>query len=718
MKKHTGHLSRAALILAMLMGKSAMAQDQTVSGNLTVDGAAVIKAGPLSLGVANFDDGTTTSTLGGLTINYIDTAQTWADNVYTPGHSSIVFQAAHELASFNWQVSIPVTGPASLMSLTNDGLTVAPSISGLAPVNTLPNQTLTAGNASILTKILADGLYVSKNGGTISGTLAVTNLTINGAEVLTKSGSGYVKDAGDGSIRGGHLSQAAEWTTAVVLGHSANAGADAVSIGGSSNTGEKAVAIGWLARALQHSGIAIGSETWSPALASIAIGQGAESIRNASIAMGKGASSTQPHQVVLGVFNTKSAIADILSPDLDLFVLGNGTADNARSNALVVKRNGNMEVKGTSLTVNGAEVLTAGNTNNYVKHVSSGAIQSELALADPAGGASVALGHFARAGAGAVSIGWHSGLWEPGFSGINSVAVGFSARAPSDGSIAIGESNWGGGVNSIAIGKYANVATTDSIAIGTHAVATRLGQIVLGAFNEYPTYSPTYRLPEDPLFILGNGTADNARSNALVVKRNGDMEVKGTSLKVNGVEVLTQTSASATYLTVADASTQYQTKPAGGVQFVTTDVLTSEIEDALQNIDLSGNYLSKDPLVGLAYGTGSQAQGGTSAIGTGAKANQAGAHAIGSHVVANRPGQIVVGSYNDYGSTEAGTSTESPEDAVFVVATGKAGTGGQPDERKNAIEVKRDGSVHIKTVLRVQPAGNLSMGDYTEEPAP
>ncbi len=133
-------------------------------------------------------------------------------------------------------------------------------------------------------------------------------------------------------------------------------------------------------------------------------------------------------------------------------------------------------------------------------------------------------------------------------------------------------------------------------------------------------------------------------------------------------------------------------------------------------------FLSKDPQVGLAYGTSSAAIAGTSAIGTGTKANQAGAHAIGNNVVANRPGQVVVGNYNDYGTTEAGSNVESPTDPIFVVGAGKAAESEQPAIRKNALTIKRNGdieasgSIKVDGVIRVQPAGNLSMGDYQSVP--
>ena len=60
---------------------------------------------------------------------------------------------------------------------------------------------------------------------------------------------------------------------------------------------------------------------------------------------------------------------------------------------------------------------------------------------------------------------------------------------------------------------------------GTHAVAfssTAVGRYNEGGFN---TANRTSWVDTDPLFMIGNGTADNARSNALLVQKNGKMSI-------------------------------------------------------------------------------------------------------------------------------------------------------------------------------------------------
>lgn len=679
------HYSLALTLLFAVWAASVRGQE-VINADLIVNGNVEIHEDTLKFGLAQAWDGTSLQPAFGLTINYAEMEPT--ANYNDLGHSTIMMQAAQELATFKWQGLNPSTGATDLMQLTNDGLMVS------GTQNTLPNQTLDAGDASILTRVLADALYL-KGASDTEGALTWGNNTL---------GTTY---------------------HSIALGHQANAGQTAVSIGsgaGHDNSGVGSVAIGFWSKAPSEDAIALGNGASANGLRSFAAGLNSLAQSERSIAIGVGSQAAYVGQITLGSFNVLETVTSVVSPGDSLLVIGNGTADNARSNALVVKRNGNMEVKGTDLTVNGSKVLTQADAVNFVQHVDN-SYMGAGSYAYPWSSA-VAIGHSSRAGESAIAIGAHSGMWEPVTSGVKSVAVGFAARAPSDYAIAIGESNWSGGTESIAIGKWANTHSSGAVALGYGAKANQPNQVVLGAFNEASVHTVAH-FPTNDLLILGNGTADDARSNALVVKRNGNMEVKGTSLTVNGAEVLTeasasslfvtQSSASTTYLTVAAASTQYQTKPEGEVEFLTSDDLVAiqtsidakideaELEAALEGLEPGtggGNYLSKDPAVGLAYGTGSSATASTSV-------------AFGDHVVATRQGEVVVGRHNK--ETPAGSV--SPSDPVFIVGAG-SGDSGQPAEKRNALVVRRDGNIHVEGVLRVKPAGNLSMGDYEEGPEP
>jgi hypothetical protein len=683
-------------------------QNETVLGSLTVNGELDVITGSLSLGTAFFfDEINTETTAEGLTLHYSETPQTWVDESYAPGRSTVIFQVGQELVDFHWRSSIPdgLGGftPLDLMKLSNEQLLLQPSLSGLGTENILPNQTMSGGNASILTLGMADSRYLSQSGGSISGNLVVsgsasfTSLNVDGAEVLTEDSENYIKVTSTGEVSGGGANVTA-WSGGIGIGVTQVSGYHSVGIGNISYAiGDYCIAIGRGANINTLDSVGIGRGTFSSGNQSIAMGKYAATHTSGSIAIGHEARTTQIGQIVLGNFNELAAYSPITPSASDwLFSIANGTADNARSNALIVKRNGNMEVKGTSLTVNGVEVITQTSLEAAIEDVNLGTgnyISRDAAIGMNYGTGATAAAH--------------------------SIALGEASQAT-------------GSQSSSAVGFYSISNQAGTHSLGNHLVANFPGQIVLGNYNAYGSTlaGSSTAAQNDPVVIVGNGSADNARTNALVIRRNGSIELAGTALTFNESALLTQSSANSLYLTATAAAALYQTLPAPGSQFLTSaDLVTiqddidgkigaAELADALADIDLSGNYLSKNPQIGLAYGSGSQALASTSAIGTGAVANQAGAHAIGEYVVANRPGQVVVGMYNEFGDTESGSSTAAATDNVFIVGVGSPGTSGQPDERKNALVVKRDGNVHLTGVMRVPPAGNLLMGEFNEGPQP
>ena len=134
----------------------------------------------------------------------------------------------------------------------------------------------------------------------------------------------------------------------------------------------------------------------------------------------------------------------------------------------------------------------------------------------------------------------------------------------------------------------------------------------------------------------------------------------------------------------------------------------------------------------FAAGSGSQATGGTSvamghtcyargfastAIGSYSDAPGLYATAIGASVNATPCNSFVVGRYNAIEGT-AGTWVNS--EPLFVVGNGAPLTYTQPEVRKNAFVVSKNGDAGVQGVLRVWPAGDISMGDFqtgTKPPA-
>lgn len=121
-------------------------------------------------------------------------------------------------------------------------------------------------------------------------------------------------------------------------------------------------------------------------------------------------------------------------------------------------------------------------------------------------------------------------------SGEESTAFGLSAQAQGLRSLAFGTASVANGNNAVAFGHFtqalANEATAFGVnsvatgfystAFGVHPIARSFGEIALGS---YPTdYTPvnnnTFN-PEDRLFVIGNGTSNALRRDALTIRKDG-----------------------------------------------------------------------------------------------------------------------------------------------------------------------------------------------------
>lgn len=118
-------------------------------------------------------------------------------------------------------------------------------------------------------------------------------------------------------------------------------------------------------------------------------------------------------------------------------------------------------------------------------------------------------------------------------SGIGAMAFGASATASAMYSIAIGYRPTASGQQSVAIGTLANAGATRAISFGYRTKASSQNQTVIGKCN-IEDNQDTYA------FIIGNGTADDARSNAMTVDWNGNISANNivTSTSVNNTGLI------------------------------------------------------------------------------------------------------------------------------------------------------------------------------------
>ncbi|MEZ4816572.1 MAG: hypothetical protein R2776_01165 [Flavobacteriaceae bacterium] len=127
-------------------------------------------------------------------------------------------------------------------------------------------------------------------------------------------------------------------------------------------------------------------------------------------------------------------------------------------------------------------------------------------------------------------------------SGISSIAIGNSATASGNSSVALGLSTIASGTNSTAFGS-ANTATgINSTAYGFANTASGYGSVALGyqntAHSSFETVLGTYATnytpvassstvtdPSDRVLVVGNGTSNVLRSNALTLYKDGSLNI-------------------------------------------------------------------------------------------------------------------------------------------------------------------------------------------------
>lgn len=131
-------------------------------------------------------------------------------------------------------------------------------------------------------------------------------------------------------------------------------------------------------------------------------------------------------------------------------------------------------------------------------------------------------------------------------SGVGAIAMGGSTFASGNYSTSIGYNCTASGVMSIAIGTQNSATAQYAISIGRATKASSQYQTALGKFN-IEDNQDTYA------FIIGNGTGDNTRSNAMTVDWNGNIGanniVTSTSVSNTGLISFLNSNSTAVYTT-------------------------------------------------------------------------------------------------------------------------------------------------------------------------
>ncbi len=350
---------------------------------------------------------------------------------------------------------------------------------------------------------------------------------------------------------------------AVSIGRSgAASGNEAVAMIGGTASGSRSFAVMNGAGASGDRSIAIGNNTLAPSYGEIALG-----VYNTSYTP---------------VFTVATSI---LAGQDRIFSIGNGSVGGGRSDAMVVLKNGNTGF-GISTPSNRLEVV--GKTKTSALQVSDGAINNYVLKSDVEGnaiwfdpnllvnttldkaydGTGTGAGRSITADAGALRIAGTDGLvvsgefgsgrfvneelygygnrmfylprkaafgagfmsvsnWDPEtMMGNHSQALGYSAVAAGNYAAAIGNSTYAQGDYSTAIGRNTRTNGENATAIGGYLTAPSYAETALGFYNT--SYTPAAAqswVGTDRLFVIGNGSSAAARSDALIILKNGNMRI-------------------------------------------------------------------------------------------------------------------------------------------------------------------------------------------------
>ena len=126
--------------------------------------------------------------------------------------------------------------------------------------------------------------------------------------------------------------------------------------------------------------------------------------------------------------------------------------------------------------------------------------------------------------------------WQTTASGNSSTATGYLTTASGESSSSMGRETLASGPYSTALGYVTTASGSASTVMGKGTIASDFGSLVIGQYNligSTVTNSATEANYANTAFVIGNGTASNAKSDAFKVMVNGNTTV-GNDLTVSG----------------------------------------------------------------------------------------------------------------------------------------------------------------------------------------
>jgi trimeric autotransporter adhesin len=358
----------------------------------------------------------------------------------------------------------------------------------------------------------------------------------------------FPKASGSYATAMGHITDASG-TYSTAIGSYTNATGENSTALGSNTTaeGESSTTMGYNTKAVGSFSIATGNNTLANRYASTAIGYFTTAGGSYSTAIGNNTKSNGDNSTAMGLFTNSSPFASLAIGQYNdtainssktiwqandpLFIIGNGTADNARRNAFTVLKNGNTGINITSPLA----MLHVADSNVVFSAVG-------LVIAPygnpPISGAGRRMMWYADKAA------FRAGYviddkWDKDSIGRYSFAANYNNMAKGDYTFSANSNNQALRSSSTAIGQDNIANGTTSTVMGRGNIAHTSNGLVIGQYNDTVIAVNNFGLaePNHPLFIIGNGTLSNVRKNALVVNKNGSMGI-GTNYPLARLHVV------------------------------------------------------------------------------------------------------------------------------------------------------------------------------------
>ncbi len=449
------------------------------------------------------------------------------------------------------EVDGSVTNELQILSISKD--TIYLSNGGFVKLPAVIDTTSLDDAYNNGSEIIADAGPVTING--TDGFLANGTLW-SGTIPASGTGSRMMWYPGKAAFRAGYVN-GSQWDD-VNVGHYSTALGYNTTASGAIST-----AMGQDAKAIGSFSISMGIGTTASGLVSIAIGDYTSASGSHSTAMGRNTTASAENSTAMGSRTTASNFAATAMGEL---TVANGGASTAMGyNTLA---NGNRSTAMGEFTTAGGNYSTA--LGSYTIAISD--YSTAIGLGTRASGyASTAMGNDTKAdGHYSTAMGYNttaSGQYSTAMGssttassyystamGYNttadnlfSTAMGYGTSASGSASIAMGYNTSARNNYSTALGYCTRSSGNASTSMGSNTIAngwgaTSLGEstqaqsyasVVLGRFNVVDGDSLNW-VSTDPLFVIGNGADASNRSNALIVYKNGNMNVNGILTATGG----------------------------------------------------------------------------------------------------------------------------------------------------------------------------------------